>query len=161
MERKKLFSALMFSSLLFASCGNNSNESSDTSSQESSKPDETVTTTVTTSVSSTTSKPSDSDEPYAFDGIVRIHYRNQNESYSSKCLWVWLSGVNGQIYEFANNNNPDSYGLWADFDLQAAPFNDFSLTELSYIVREKSTWDGQTSDTLIEFSKFKPYETIR
>lgn len=161
MERKKLFSALMFSSLLFASCGNNSNESLSTSSEQSSKPDETVTTTATTSVSSTTSKPTGSDEPYAFDGIVRIHYRNHNESYSSKCLWVWLSGVNGQIYEFANNNNPDSYGLWVDFDLQAAPFNEFSLTELSYIVREKSTWDGQTSDTLIEFSKFKPYETTR
>ena len=161
MERKKLFSALMFSSLLFASCGNNGNEGSNTSSGGSSKPDSTITTTVTTSVSSTTSKPSGSDESYAFDGIVRIHYRNHNESYSSKCLWVWLSGVNGQVYEFANNNNPDSYGLWADFDLQAAPFNEFSLTELSYIVREKSTWDGQTSDTLIEFSKFKPYETTR
>ena len=80
MERKKLFSAFMFSSLLFASCGNNGNEGSNTSSGGSSKPDSTITTTVTTSVSSTTSKPSGSDEPYAFDGIVRIHYRNHNNS---------------------------------------------------------------------------------
>lgn len=92
--------------------------------------------------------------PEGWQDTIRIYYRNDTASYNNLCLWVWATGIEGSIYRFTNEGNPDEYGLYCDIDLKAAPFNRLELTGISFIVRNKTNWDGQSQDVIINFNDY-------
>lgn len=92
--------------------------------------------------------------PEGWQDTIRIYYRNDTASYNNLCLWVWATGIEGSIYNFTNEGNPDEYGLYCDIDLKAAPFNRLELTGISFIVRNKTNWDGQSQDVIINFNDY-------
>jgi pullulanase/glycogen debranching enzyme len=95
-------------------------------------------------------------DAYVYKGHVRIYYRNDESSYATRRIYVWATGLDGTEYKF---DGSDDYGVYKDFDLSAAPFGDLTLSSLSFIIKYAGTWAGQSSDTLVPFSKYKATET--
>jgi len=89
-----------------------------------------------------------------FHGIVRVYYHNDANNYASKRIWAWNTGVDGDEYPFANQTSPDSYGVYADFDLSKGAWAKSVSTTFSFIIKDAGTWAGQSTDTVCHFSDF-------
>ncbi len=97
-------------------------------------------------------------EDFIFDGTVRIYYHRDDGAYTTKRLWLWGVGVDGSTFmdiSFTNQNSPDEFGVYYDVDLSSAPWNSTSHSSISFIVKEMGSWDGQSTDTICPFGKFK------
>ena len=92
--------------------------------------------------------------PEGWDGIVRIYYRNDTANYLTKTIWVWGVGVDGVEYEFDNAGNPDSYGLYYDIDLSESPWNRTVHSSISFIIKERGTWAGQSADIVCTLNDY-------
>lgn len=140
---------LAFASALLAGC-----EPGDAGSSQVSRP-------VTSSESSSVEGGGAGDttyEDFVFDGIVRIYYHRDDGDYANKRLWVWGVGVDGSAFQdisFDNISEPDEFGVYYDVDMQEAPWNAISHSSISFIVKEAGTWNGQSTDTICPFGKFK------
>ncbi len=160
MERKgKLGLLLALGAMLLTACGGSSSEDSG---------DETETSATITSDGGqdgdSVTSGADADTVMAFDGIVRLYYHNDENDYSTKRLWIWATGIDGnKLGEtmFTNQNDPDDYGVYYDVDLQAEPFAGTELASIYFIVKEAGTWSGQSNDILVNFGSFGDYITER
>jgi type I pullulanase len=97
-----------------------------------------------------------------YTGKVKICYHRDDGAYSNKRLWIWCTGVDGSTLgevAFDNQKTPDDYGVNKTFDLSSAPWKGAVTTSLSFIVKDASTWDGQSNDTICYFGKFINYLT--
>lgn len=107
------------------------------------------------SVNDTGEVPPEADPlPEGWDGIVRIHYRNDTANYMTKAIWVWGVGIDGYEYEFDNAGAPDDYGLYYDVDLQEAPWNRAAQSSVSFIIKERGTWAGQSADIVCTLNDY-------
>ena len=92
--------------------------------------------------------------PTDWDGTVRIYYRNDMANYMSKCIWVWGVGIDGEEYEFDNAGNPDDYGVYYDVHLDEAPWNLSTHTSISFIIKDRGTWAGQSADIVCNLNDY-------
>lgn len=82
---------------------------------------------------------------------IAIRYRRSDKNYSDWCLWIWENNETvGQIYDFSET---DDFG--AVCFLPLTTFSENVLTNgLGIITRKLDTWDGQSSDMMLDFASF-------
>lgn len=105
-------------------------------------------------VSSASSNEPSEPLPSGWAGLVRIYYHNDAANYAQRTLWVWGVGVDGAEYAFDNISSPDDFGVYKIVDLSAAPWNARTVTSLSFIVKFKNTWSGQSQDIVCPLNDF-------
>jgi pullulanase/glycogen debranching enzyme len=92
-----------------------------------------------------------------WEGKVKIYYHNDQNDYATKRLWVWAAGVGGSDLgevEFDNQTSADDFGVYKVFDLSDSTWAGKTTTSMSFIVKTKGTWSGQSTDTLVQFGKY-------
>ncbi len=86
---------------------------------------------------------------------VALRYSRKDKNYTDWCLWVWENnGGEGQIYNFSTT---DDFGGACFIPL--SNFSENVLTNgLGIITRKVDSWDGQSSDMMLDFSGFEADE---
>lgn len=151
-KKHYLFLATSLSALLLTSCGENNPGSANP------KPN-----TSDSGPVSITSEPADVEEEYEdtdYHGKIRIYYHNDTGNYANKRIWAWTTGIDGQEYEFDNQKDfaTDDFGVYKVFDLSEGIWASSVSTTFSFIIKEASTWNGQSTDTIVHYGRFTPYE---
>ena len=84
---------------------------------------------------------------------IAIHYQRKNKDYGNWCLWIWENnGGEGQIYNFEEET--DGFGAVCFEPLTT--WSDNVITNgLGIITRKVSSWDGQSSDMMLDFANFE------
>jgi pullulanase len=100
--------------------------------------------------SSASSDSSSSDETSTVDVAIKtltIHYHGDTVNYGEWCYWLWEDGGDGKIFYF---DGTDDYGAYGSYD--ATQWT--TRAKLNFIIRKKTTWDGQTSDRVIKYADY-------
>lgn len=85
---------------------------------------------------------------------VIIHYRNNDGNNPKRRLYTWCSGVNGK--ENSDYTLVDDENMYFTFDLtlpENALYN--GKAGLYFIVKLEGTWDGQSSDTYLDYADYQ------
>jgi len=147
--KKKAFYVLTLGAVTLGlvSCNSESNNSNNTSNSGA---------VTSTSGGTVTATSEESYEEAVWTGKVKIYYHNDSSNYANKRIWAWGSGVDGVEYMFDNQTTSadDDFGVYKIFDMTAAPWKGNVTTSLSFIVKEASTWTGQSTDTVVSFGRY-------
>ncbi|MCX5774783.1 MAG: hypothetical protein NTV44_00140, partial [Firmicutes bacterium] len=101
--------------------------------------------------SSSTSEESSSEVAVDVQTVV-MHYHGDGINYSDWCFWIWEESGDGAIFQFTGTDDFGAYGSY--------PASTWTTrTKLSFIVRMKTTWDGQTADRSFKYADFPLTET--
>ena len=142
MKQKALLIWSVFMSTLIVSCGESSNSSASLSSSSNS------------SVSSSSSASSSRDVGSAveYDSIIFRLRGDDTFNVSDYGLWIWEDGLDGELYVF-NETDVDDYGGF--IELPSTTWT--TRTRLNYIVRQATSWVGQSPDIFFYLSDFEPF----
>lgn len=84
---------------------------------------------------------------------VIIHYHNDDANNDSRTFWVWCTGVNGAQYDPVVSADGKDMTLTLDFNgAEALLKNNISI---SFIIKNKGTWAGQSVDVKLMFKEHK------
>ena len=98
-------------------------------------------------------EPDEKEEEYQGDPVgFTIHYKRNDNSYSSWGLWLWEDGKDGAVYEFEGT---DDYGAYITFEF--SEWSDaLSSSKLGFIVRKVASWTKDyDSDRFVVFKNYK------
>jgi len=150
-----IFTALLFGSLLLASCtpvdsdSSLSNESDDTSLSEPLSSEE-------------TSSEISSEVGENYEGIptvVHIYYRNDAEDYTTYVPYYWWEGMDGKEYDWDDVFTHESGKKFAHVAVDNSEHQ--TSSGMSIIFKKKLQWDGQTKpDFFIDFSAYPKDENM-
>lgn len=89
--------------------------------------------------------------------LVRIHYRNDDGENSRRRLYTWASGVNGKESPVYEIDPTDDSKMWFDIDLTSPDYRAYQgKSGLYFIIKFEGTWDGQSTDTFLDYAEFPP-----
>ena len=84
---------------------------------------------------------------------LAVHYNREDENYADWCLWLWENnGGEGQIYNFEEET--DDFGAVC-FEPLSTWSDDVLTNGLGIITRKTASWDGQSSDMMLDFAEFE------
>jgi len=147
--KQLLLAVTCASALTLAACEPSSSSSaSDTSSTEPSTSLSSSSSEITSSSSESSSSSEGSTSEVAVDvQTVVMHYHGESLNYTEWCFWIWEESGDGAIFQFTGT---DEYGAYGSYPADTWT----TRTKLSFIIRKKITWDGQTSDRSFNYSDY-------
>lgn len=159
--KKKLFLTLLAAfGIILSGCNNPSGESISESTTDESVPPISETTTDTEVSDPTISEEETSEEEPSVDldtlivpDQLIIHFKNDEENYDNLVFWLWSDGKEPNT-EFAPSGE-DENGLYIMIPNAKETFGAVH-TKVGVILKSKGTWNYQTLDSFIYYSKFTP-----
>jgi hypothetical protein len=159
--KKKLFLTLLAAfGIILSGCNNPSGESTSESTTDESVPPTSETTTDTEVSDPTISEEETSEEEPSVDldtlivpDQLIIHFKNDEENYDNLVFWLWSDGKEPNT-EFAPSGE-DENGLYIMIPNAKETFGAVH-TKVGVILKSKGTWNYQTLDSFIYYSKFTP-----
>ena len=97
-----------------------------------------------------------SEDTKSFAGIVRIYFHNDTGTEKNKRIYVWCDGVDGQEYNWTGDwvDGTKNNGVYYDMDLSDSKYAGFVTDHISFIIKNPSTWVGQSSDIVVKFTDY-------
>ena len=89
---------------------------------------------------------------------VEIHYHNDDKKCGDREFWVWCNGVNGSAFA-PTAVEDEGKDMTLSFSFTGEYANFANKKSLSFIVKFKDTWTGQSENILLDYSVFAPDNT--
>ncbi|MBE6134311.1 MAG: hypothetical protein E7178_06590 [Erysipelotrichaceae bacterium] len=102
-------------------------------------------------------KAAEDEEPAADVKKVVIHYYNTDKKNPTRQIYTWTTGNDNKYNDMVIDSDDKSgnyYHIELDYTKDSTEYAGKSF--LNFIVKYKDTWAGQSLDTLLEFSVYKP-----
>lgn len=88
---------------------------------------------------------------------IKFHYHNDDGNCLDREFWVWCDGVNGSAHTY------DSDGTGTDITLSISFTGDHAnfagKDSVSFIVKTKDTWVGQSENLVIKYDEYPPNDS--
>ena len=116
----------------------------------------------------------DEEETIDVDKVI-LHYFNEDAKTDTRAFYIWATGIGGIEYSDELNNNPSIVTYSADKTSMAITldfknderFKEFQgLSSIMFIIKFKAisatneNWNGQSSDTELDFRVFAPKDKV-
>ena len=85
---------------------------------------------------------------------IKIHYHNDDGKNLTREFWVWCPNVNGSAFAYDTGSSGTDMTLTINFTGEHANFA--KKKSISFIVKTKDTWVGQSENIVINYEDFPP-----